>query len=333
VDRLQEAGAIILGKVAMSEFALEPYGTNHHLGTARNPWDMATLRLPGGSSSGSGVAVASGLAAGAIGTDIGGSCRLPAAWNGVVGMRPTIGTVPMEGVVPLSTTLDVAGPLGSSVAHVGQIFDVISDGDAYAASTTRALSTLLRLDDNELDGVDDDTLDAYEACCRLLSSDTPALDVLKTETQFRDTATKSGYISTTEGYYLYGHLLSACPDDLDPGVIARLKGAPDIAAIDDCDAVMSRPKAQVDHLGDWEDAGCLVTPAAAFTAPIDEGIAPSASPSTFLRPVGYLGLCSITVPFGKDRNGLPIGMQIVGRPNREVEMFRVATLLEELAFG
>lgn len=331
VNRLQEAGAVLLGKAAMSEFALEPYGTNYHLGTARNPWNMETAHLPGGSSSGSAVAVAAGLAVGAIGTDTGGSCRLPAAWNGIVGMRPTIDSVPMEGIVPLSTTLDVAGPLGSSVTHVGQIFDVISGRNAFAASPTRTLPTLLRLGDTELDGVDDDILEAYDTCCRLLSAEVPSLSVLTSETRFRDTATKSGYISTTEGYCLYGHLLSECPNDLDPGVVARLKGAPEIAAIDYCDAVMSRPQARNEHLRDWGTAGCLVTPSAAFTAPVDEGVAPSASPSTFLRPVGYLGLCSISVPFGRDSNGLPIGMQIVGRPNDETDMFRVAALLEEMS--
>lgn len=330
VDRLQEAGAVILGKSAMSEFALEPYGTNHHLGTARNPWDMRTARLPGGSSSGSAVAVATGLAVGALGTDTGGSCRLPAAWNGVVGMRPTLGRVPMAGVVPLSTTLDVAGPLGSSVAHVGQIFDVISGGGDFAAAASRPLPALLRLANAELDGVDQDTRDAYEACCRLLSGEMPALTVLQTETRFRDTAAKSGFISTTEGYCLYGHLLSERPGDLDPGVVARLKGAPDIAAIDYCDAVQSRPGAQAAHLRDWGNAACLITPAAAFTAPVDEGKAPGESPSTFLRPVGYLGLCSISVPFGLDRNGLPIGIQVVGRPNGEADMFRVASLMQDM---
>ena len=330
ITRLQDAGAVILGKSAMSEFALEPYGTNYHLGTARNPWDLNTPRLPGGSSSGTAVAVAAGLAVGGLGTDTGGSCRLPATWNGIVGMRPTLGTVPMEGVVPLSTTLDVAGPMGSSVEHVGEIFDAISATDAYALSDARQIPALLRLPDDELHGVDDDTLEAYEACCRHLTQEGHAPQILNAETRFRDTATKSGFISTTEGYCLYGHLLAECPDELDPGVIARLNGAPDIAAIDYCDAVMSRPAAQAEHLRDWGDADCLITPTAAFTAPVDTGVAPSDSPSTFLRPVGYLGLCSISVPFARDRNGLPIGMQAVGRPNGESDIFRVARLIEAM---
>lgn len=329
VDRLLQAGAVILGKSAMSEFALEPYGTNHHLGTARNPWDMNRARLPGGSSSGSAVAVAAGLAVGAIGTDTGGSCRLPAAWNGIVGMRPTAGTVPMEGTVPLSTTLDVAGPMGSTVAHVGQMFDVLSDGHAFADSASGPLPALLRLDEAELEGVSDDIRKAYETCCRLLAREAPGMETLRSETRFRDTAAKSGYISTTEGYCLYGHLLSERPEDLDPGVVARLKGAPKIAAVDYCDAVMSRERAQHEHLRDWGSAGCLITPSAAFTAPVDEGEAPRESPSTFLRPVGYLGLCSISVPFGLDRHGLPIGIQIVARPNRETDLFKVASLLPE----
>src|SRR5262245_58883903 len=110
-ERLIAAGMIVLGKTHTVEFAMGSFGTNTHLGTPRNPWDPAVHRTPGGSSSGSAVAVSAGLAPVAIGTDTGGSVRLPAAWCGIVGLKVTAGRISTYGVLPLSTTLDTPGPL------------------------------------------------------------------------------------------------------------------------------------------------------------------------------------------------------------------------------
>src|SRR2546427_688138 len=110
-ERLFAAGMIVLGKTHTVEFAMGSWGTNTHMGTPRNPWDLKVHRTPGGSSSGSGVAVAAGLAPVAIGTDTGGSVRIPAAWNGIVGLKVTAGRISTYGVLPLSSTLDTPGPL------------------------------------------------------------------------------------------------------------------------------------------------------------------------------------------------------------------------------
>src|SRR5688572_23808287 len=116
--RLIGAGMIVLGKTHTVEFAMGGWGTNTHMGTPRNPWDPAVHRTPGGSSSGSGVAVAAGLTPAAIGTDTGGSVRLPASWCGIVGLKVTVGRISTYGVLPLSTTLDTPGPMARSVEDV-----------------------------------------------------------------------------------------------------------------------------------------------------------------------------------------------------------------------
>jgi aspartyl-tRNA(Asn)/glutamyl-tRNA(Gln) amidotransferase subunit A len=128
-ERLIAAGMIVLGKTHTVEFAMGSFGTNTHLGTPRNPWDLAVHRTPGGSSSGSAVAVAAGLAPAAIGTDTGGSVRLPAAWCGIVGLKVTAGRISTHGVLPLSSTLDTPGPMTRSVEDAALIFRVLNGPD------------------------------------------------------------------------------------------------------------------------------------------------------------------------------------------------------------
>src|SRR5574340_74281 len=141
VARLRAAGFVIIGRTNMTEFAYSGLGMNAHYGTPRNPWDRAAARIPGGSSSGATVAVTDGMAAAGLGTDTGGSCRIPAALCGIVGFKPTAGRVPRSGVVPLSTTLDSVGPLARSVACCA-ILDAIATGDVAQAEEPYPLAGL-----------------------------------------------------------------------------------------------------------------------------------------------------------------------------------------------
>src|SRR5665647_3415613 len=126
VQRLRAAGAVIVGRTNMTEFAYSGLGLNPHYGTPRNPWDRATGRIPGGSSSGAAVSVTDGMAAAAIGTDTGGSVRIPSALCGLTGFKPTAQVVPTDGVLPLSSTLDSIGPLARSVACCAQLYSILS---------------------------------------------------------------------------------------------------------------------------------------------------------------------------------------------------------------
>ena len=135
VAKLRDAGAIIIGKTQSVEFALGGWGTNQYLGTPWNPWELQTHRVPGGSSSGSGVAVAAGLTSAALGTDTGGSVRLPSAFCGLVGLKPTFGRISNHGVMPLSHTLDTVGPLARSVADAALIYDILRGPDTNHIDT------------------------------------------------------------------------------------------------------------------------------------------------------------------------------------------------------
>src|SRR5215468_8291092 len=128
-ERLIAAGMIVLGKTHTVEFAMGSWGTNTHMGTPRNPWDPAVHRTPGGSSSGSGVSVAAGLAPVAIGTDTGGSVRLPASWCGIVGLKTTIGRISCHGVLPLAPTFDTPGPMTRSVEDAAILFNLLQGPD------------------------------------------------------------------------------------------------------------------------------------------------------------------------------------------------------------
>src|SRR5215469_11754117 len=136
--RLIAAGMIVLGKTHTVEFAMGGWGTNHHMGTPQNPWDLQMLRTPGGSSSGSGVAVASAMAPWAIGTDTGGSVRLPASWCGITGLKTTIGRVSCHGILPLAPSLDTPGPMAHSVEDAALLFSAMQGADPLDRLTLSA---------------------------------------------------------------------------------------------------------------------------------------------------------------------------------------------------
>jgi aspartyl-tRNA(Asn)/glutamyl-tRNA(Gln) amidotransferase subunit A len=129
VEKMVAAGMIVLGKTHTVQFAMGGWGTNQQFGTPWNPWDLVVHRTPGGSSAGSGVAVAAGLAPWAIGTDTGGSVRLPAAWCGVVGLKTTIGRISTYGVLPLAATLDTPGPIARDVEDAALLLTVLQGAD------------------------------------------------------------------------------------------------------------------------------------------------------------------------------------------------------------
>jgi aspartyl-tRNA(Asn)/glutamyl-tRNA(Gln) amidotransferase subunit A len=176
--KLIAAGMIVLGKTHTVEFAMGGWGTNHHMGTPWNPWDREVARAPGGSSSGSGVAVASAMAPWAIGTDTGGSVRLPAAWCGLTGLKTTIGRVSTYGILPLAPSLDTPGPMCRSVEDAALLFSVMQGSDPLDRLTLSAPPScdpfptlrrgvrglrLARMPASEREGCASDMLAAYDA--------------------------------------------------------------------------------------------------------------------------------------------------------------------------
>jgi len=191
--RAIEAGMIVIGKTHTVEFAMGSFGTNQHMGHPRNPWDPNTHRAAGGSSSGSGVSVAAGLVSAAIGTDTGGSVRIPSSWCGLTGLKTTVGRISVHGVLPLSSTLDTPGPMCRSVDDAALVFCALAGPDPMDRLTLRVPAppdpwptldrgvaglTLARVPERELEQVDDEVVAAYRESLTLPM--TPRLQLMTT---------------------------------------------------------------------------------------------------------------------------------------------------------
>src|SRR5690348_16278480 len=233
--RLIAAGLIVIGKTHTVEFAMGGWGTNQHRGTPWNPWDPAVARTPGGSSSGSGVSVAAGLAPWAIGTDTGGSVRLPASWCGLSGLKTTIGRVSTYGILPLSPTLDTPGPMARSVEDAALLYQVMQGSDPLDPRTRGIIPSdsmpmlrrgvrglrLGRMPEAERAGVDGEVLAAYDAAlehlgrlgAEIVSPDLPC--------RFGDYTELTGRIIGAEGYFLLGELIDDMSLPIDEAVRPR----------------------------------------------------------------------------------------------------------------
>jgi aspartyl-tRNA(Asn)/glutamyl-tRNA(Gln) amidotransferase subunit A len=225
IARLRAAGAVFTGRTNMTEFAYSGVGLNPHHGTPANPWDRATGRIPGGSSSGAAVSVTDGMAAAGIGTDTGGSCRIPAALCGIVGFKPTASRIPLEGCVPLSPSLDSVGCFATTVAGVALV-DAVMAGEEPAAPAPADLDGLRILVPRTvvLDRMDDEVGRAFEralarlsqAGARLVERDVPLLARLPE-------LAAGGGIVAAKAYAWHRDLLAQEGDAYDPRVRSRIR--------------------------------------------------------------------------------------------------------------
>lgn len=342
-QRLIGAGMIVIGKTHSVEFAMGGWGTNTHMGTPWNPWDLDTPRTPGGSSSGSGVAVAAGMVPAAIGTDTGGSVRLPASYCGLAGLKTTVGRVSLHGILLLSDTLDTPGPMTRSVEDAALIYDVIQGPDPQWPPTlahydehpftkmragVRGLR-LAALSGAELDGVDAATLAAFEAAQEILSGLGANITPFKMPRPFSEFAGIAGRIIGTEGYRHVGALVDAPNLPVDPHVRPRIQLGQNIKAHEYLDALAEKEAAKIEFdaaLGDF-DALLLPStesPAIALTE-VDEG----GTPALFTRAGNCLDLCALSLPNGFSPGGLPTSLQIACRGYDEAMAIRIGWAYEQ----
>ena len=211
---------VVIGKTHTVEFAYGGWGTNQHLGTPHNPWDAAEARTPGGSSSGSAVAVAARLVPCAIGTDTGGSVRLPAGWCGITGLKTTVGRISTHGVLPLSPTLDTPGPMTRSVEDAAILLQVLQGPDPLDPKTLGRRDAepmtglrrgvkglrLARLPEAERRDVDPEVLAAYDRSVRVLADLGADIVELSLPRSFRDLGALNGQIMSAEAYALVGDI-------------------------------------------------------------------------------------------------------------------------------
>ncbi len=349
VSRLRDAGAVALGKLNLSELALGPFGDNAHHGDVQNPWKPG--HAAGGSSSGAAAAVAAGFAIATLGSDTGGSIRLPAACCGVVGLKPTYGRVSRAGVMPLSWSMDHVGPLTRTVAETALLLGVIAGHDPRDATSSRRgvpyweriLETPvegLRVGLPEsyyFDGLDAEMDAAVRAAARVLEG----LGVVVTPIPVPDPQPLievCNAITRSESAAIHARLLRERPDELQPAVRARLEVGLHISAHDYLQALRLRTRYAREFVSRvFGEVDALVAPVIPEPAPA-LGAVKAGSPddivrrmgrfSRLTRPFNGLGLPALSVPCGFSSDGRPLALQIVGRPFDEATTLRLGHAYE-----
>jgi aspartyl-tRNA(Asn)/glutamyl-tRNA(Gln) amidotransferase subunit A len=350
VTRLTAAGAVTLGKLNMSELALGPFGDNPHHGNVDNPWK--TGHVSGGSSSGSGAAVAAGLALGALGSDTGGSIRLPAACCGIVGIKPTYGRVSRAGVMPLSWSLDHLGPMAGTVRDAALMLEIIAGHDPHdATSSPRPVGALVAALDGSpagtrvalpenyyFEGVTPEVRAAVETAARVLT----ALGVEVRTLRLPDPATATdvaNILARSESAAIHARVLRERPHELGAAVRSRLEVGLHVSAHDYLQAGRLRARLTREFVTEvFADVDAVLAPAipepapavAAVTAgPADEVVRRMGRFSRLTRPFNVLGLPVVALPCGVSADGRPLGLQIVGRPFGEGTILRLAYAYEQ----
>lgn len=335
---LDDAGQVQIGRLHMSEFAMGPSGHNAHLGRARNPWNRAYIT--GGSSSGSAAVVAARIVFGALGSDTGGSVRLPAACCGVVGLKPTQGLVSQAGMMPLSHSLDSAGPLARSTRDTARMLDAMTGRRGhYEAAAGRPVAgmTVGLPRQYYFDDLDADVAGAMEAARGVLESlgvRCVAVDV-PDQADLADLAT---ILFTPEAAALHREWLRDRPEDYGPQVRARLLQGLTVSAVDYLSAGQLRAwHARAMAEGPFAQVDALLTPALRIMVPTGEatdvaaGAAMAETVSRLAantRPANYLGVPAIVTPAGFDGAGLPIGLQLIGPAGGEAALIALAAAHE-----
>jgi aspartyl-tRNA(Asn)/glutamyl-tRNA(Gln) amidotransferase subunit A len=354
VVRLRAAGAVTLGKLSMSELALGPFGDNAHHGNVQNPWRSG--HCSGGSSSGSGAAVAAGLALAALGTDTGGSIRLPAAACGIVGLKPTYGRVSRAGAMALSWSNDHFGPMTGTVRDTALVLGVIAGHDPEdSTSSRRPVPDYLAAVDGGIAGlrlgmpenyffedVADGIAAAVEDAGRRLAAGGAHLVRLRVPDPGPITDV-TGLVSRAESAAIHARILKERPHELQPAVRARLEVGLQISAYDYLQALRLRARMARHFVREvFSEVDVLLMPtipepapglADVTSAPVGAVIASMARFSRLTRPFNGLGLPALSVPCGLSPERLPLGLQIVGRPFDEATVLRVGCAWEQAVGG
>ena len=339
VARLRAAGAVLIGRTNMTEFAYSGLGINPHYGTPRNAYDRAAARIPGGSSSGAAISVVDGMAAAAIGTDTGGSTRIPAALNGLVGFKPTARRVPLDGVLPLSLTLDSAGPIARNVADCALLDQVLSS--APLAGLPAIGLRGLRLDVPQtvvLDELSPPVAAAFSAACTKLS----AAGAVIVELPLREFARAAevnprGAISSTEAYWWHRAWIRKAAETYDPRVIARIRPGETISAADYIELLEQRRRFVADVESAARGFDALLMPTTADTAPTIAEV--SASDESYFRfngrmlrnpaLVNLFDGCALSIPCHRPGEA-PVGLMITGMAGQDRHVLALGLAIEKL---
>lgn len=331
------AGLVTIGKTHLSELAFSGLGVNPQTATPPNPFDDAAA--PGGSSSGAAISVAGLAAAAAVGSDTGGSVRIPAAWCGLVGLKTTIGSVPMDGVIPLSPSLDTLGPLCRTVEDAAEMFALLTGAAAPdLQGAAPDVPRLLAADTVVLDDMSEAAQQGYAAALARLEAAGARVTTGPTP-EFAETlalVAADGALVNTEGYAIWRAAIEAAPDALSPLVLARFRSGAEFSApqIDGVRLQLTRLSGALRRRMGGADA--IIAPTTPNRAPpraLIEAGGDAAMRENLLalrntRLANLLGLCALSLPAGLDSMGAPISVMLIGRPHEEGRLLRIGAALE-----
>jgi aspartyl-tRNA(Asn)/glutamyl-tRNA(Gln) amidotransferase subunit A len=348
LQRLKDAGAIRLGSLQMVEFAYGPTGHNVHFGAVHNPWHVD--HVTGGSSSGSGSAVAARLTFAALGSDTGGSIRMPAHFCGVTGLKTTVGRISRAGAMPLSQSLDTVGPLARTAEDCALLLGLMAGADPHDPTAvdeavpdypaamrqpikglTIGIPSTFYVDDLDLEVariLEETTATLKSEGVQVVQVDLPDQRQLTAACQL---------VLAVEAAAFHKRWMIERPQDYGPQVLMRLQNGLAIPAVSYLEAVRWRGPALAAHVAATSGVDAVLAPVAPVPAPTiaesDVGNSPDAEAviqrlTRFTRPVNYLGLPSLAIPSGFTKAGLPVGMQLIGRSFDEAMLLRIGAAFQ-----
>jgi aspartyl-tRNA(Asn)/glutamyl-tRNA(Gln) amidotransferase subunit A len=348
LQRLKDAGTVRLGSLQMSEFAYGPTGHNSHYGAVHNPWGLD--HVTGGSSSGSGSAVAARLTFAALGSDTGGSIRMPAHFCGVTGLKTTVGRVSRAGAMPLSQSLDTVGPLARSAEDCALLLGLMAGADPedstaisgplpdYMAATRQSMKGV-RIGVPSafyVDDLDSDVARVLEETIAAFKHEGAEIVQVELPDQ-RQLTGASQLVLAVEAAAFHKRWMIERPQDYGPQVLMRLENGLAIPGVSYLEALRWRGQALAMHVTAVLRVDAVIAPVAPMAAPTiaesDVGNSPGAEAviqrlTRFTRPINYLGLPSLAIPAGFTGRGLPVGLQLIGRSFDEAMLLRIGAAFQ-----
>jgi aspartyl-tRNA(Asn)/glutamyl-tRNA(Gln) amidotransferase subunit A len=336
VARLRRAGFVVIGRTNMTEFAYSGMGINPHYGTPKGAWQRGTGHVPGGSSSGAAVSVVDGMAHGALGTDTGGSCRIPAAYNGIVGFKSTQRRVPLDGAVPLSFTLDSIGPLARTVSCCA-VLDAVLANEPVTPLQPRPIRGMRLAVPNTvaLDDLEDAVAKTFERALEKLAREGALIERIAVP-EFLDVAPMSakGGFAAAESYAWHRYLIVAKGDIYDPRVASRIMRGESQSAADYIDLVNARKSLVARATVRLAPYDALVLPTTANTPP---RIADMKDDQAFTKAnllslrnctlINMIDGCGISLPTHRGGDA-PVGLMLAAAGGSDRRIFELAAAME-----
>ncbi|AMN47643.1 aspartyl-tRNA(Asn)/glutamyl-tRNA(Gln) amidotransferase subunit A [Steroidobacter denitrificans] len=341
VARLRRAGFIFIGRTNMTEFAYSGLGLNPHYGTPLNPFDRATGRIPGGSTSGGAVAVTDGMAVASLGTDTGGSCRIPAALTGIVGFKPTADRVPRNGTIPLSPTLDSVGPLANSVACCATLDAILRDAPMQLHETPPMVAMkdqrLLLPTTFVLDDMDDTVACTFERAVDALARSGALIQRAPVyEFEVIPDINFKGGLAAAEAYAWHRQFLDRYAERYDPRVIARILKGQEPSAEDIRQMRQARRRLIESFHAATREWHALIMPTVPVIAPPLSAVALDADyvrlNMLILRNpalANFLDGCGVSLPIHAPGDA-PVGLMLIGRQGEDAQLLALAATIEQV---